>query len=449
MCAPHSLPTALLRACALAAALEACTKLTGYRPADAAGVTDVADVCPPSLSPAGVPARQQFTVPWGGTMHLRGVFVDHLGRRYAYGARQNLDATAVPLRGVIVRLRDDGSADDTFGERGVVTFPSATGPGSDEAMAVAEDVRGRLVLCGLSVYETPGVSPGYHLSGWVGRIGDDGVMDSEFGVGGVAVIDGGPGGTDGPMAFYAVALDGSRVVVAGSDSRQFQPPTLGVVAVLRDDGSLDPGFNHGDPYFDLVGAYYGALRVVPEGYVVAGSARVGSAPRVVRLRRDGVPDPSFGVNGAGVHLAAGAVSVRGLAITAEGITLAGASNLAHAVTLVRFDAAGRPVSGFGVGGVVTDAARNWDVGYEFNTAFVAQCDGRLLLLCQDSVGAAHLLRWNTDGTRDTTFAGSRDVTFGTADTVPVGVALTASGGVVALTAPMSIASQLSWWRLGR
>ena len=216
---------------------------------------------------------------------------------------------------VVARLRRDGSIDRGFGVRGRAAVDLG---GIEIASAVALQRDGRIVVAGAT-------SEGDDIA--VARLDRDGTPDRSFGRRGRTTID--AGGSE-EAAALALRPDG-RIVVAGSTSVGRDM----LVARLRRDGSLDPGFGRrglrrvgfgGDDFaFDM------ALR--PDGrIVVAGRGGAGQGMAVARLRPGGALDPAFGGDGrATVDFAGGRDTALGLGLRGGRVVLAGSSDIQVAV----------------------------------------------------------------------------------------------------------------------
>ena len=195
-------------------------------------------------------------------------------------------------------------------------------------------------------------------------------------------------------------------------------------------GTVDDSFGtNGRSIRDFAGKEDQASDVVvqPDGkIVVAGSARTSTVEFVVaRQTPDGTPDGTFGTNGTvlvdfGPTANAAAYS---LALQPDGkIVVAGRADADVAVVRLTTDGALDPSFGGGDGKVTTDLDLRFDIGNDV----ALQPDGRIVVggnSSQANSGNASLLvRYNVDGSLDTSFDGDGLVT------TPVG----SSGGAQAL-----------------
>jgi uncharacterized delta-60 repeat protein len=239
--------------------------------------------------------------------------------------------------GEVVRLRTDGSLDPAFGKAGVADV--APQKFSGRALIALPD--GKLVVAGelgdFSLFTNAFV-----------RLGADGKLDPTFGEGGVSPFPVAMGG--GPKV-HALALQGERVVAAGSN---VAPPVIDPASfVLRLDpaGNLDTSFHAPDGFLsyhavdptpdpqDAPVDIVTSLFVRADGSLLAGGrGRNMGRPEgdfdflTLALGSDGTLEPGYGEGGALYvdHLLLPALSGNfggGVAETPDGkIALAGTSS---------------------------------------------------------------------------------------------------------------------------
>ena len=274
----------------------------------------------------------------------------------------------------VVRLNVDGSLDQTFGTKGLVTIPFTSGSSTfidDVAYDVAVLADGKIVLAGSS-----------RLDFAVARLNPDGTLDATFAGKGQTTIVVSAGGFNADEARAMTIQPDGKIVLAGStDGVNFQYDFA--VVRLNANGSVDGSFgNKGRAIigFDLGGSKEDKVRgvAVQSGgqIVVVGSAEVAvggfgassTDMAIARLNPDGTPDQSFGT-------------------------------------------AGTQVVGFDLGGNLTDEARAVLVQPD-DKIVVAGSAERLFGFSQG--GSFVVMRMNADGTFDTDFGG------GGKTVVPVG-----------------------------
>lgn len=211
------------------------------------------------------------------------------------------------------RLNIDGSRDETFGKNGEVYVSFASLGGSlvyAETVEIQSD--GKLILAGEttgtipdclylippppgSCYEMSGGPPGEirPTMGVVARLNADGSLDPTFGQGGELILS-----SFGTVTSVAERTDGDIVLggASGLDTPQ------GVVALLNADGSYDTTFGTGGLVLNPNSGWVYQVMVRTDGSIVALEDTYltvrGSdfSKSVVILRANGSPDLAFGTN---------------------------------------------------------------------------------------------------------------------------------------------------------
>lgn len=273
--------------------------------------------------------------------------------------------SAVLLREV--QAQTVGTLDSTYGTNGKASISLATGI-TYGGVAQSD---GKIVVVGYS-------QEGGHADITAIRFTTAGVIDSTFGANGKALITYSPN----PIVYAAAVQPDDKIVLAGTAS-------------TADD--ID---------YDLM---------------------------VVRLDANGALDSTFGTNGivitAGRHHGTGQLGIvteaRAVAIQPDGkIVAAGRTfevNYDASPIIVRYDSTGAIDPTFNGSGVVVDST---DAGYgysEWTNALALQPDGKIIIAgSTNSFGlsyglAAEVLRFNSDGTLDNSFASDTRVqkSFGT------------------------------------
>ncbi len=304
-----------------------------------------------------------------------------------------------------------GTLDGCFGTGGKVMTPVGAGTSEDQARAVRVQADGKIVVAG----ETSNVG-GTSLA----RYTTDGTLDPTFG--------GGTGTVSTPLAFanaLSLQADG-KIVVAGSASGGATSTDF-ALARYNTDGTLDTTFGGGTgTVITPVGAgnssdQANALSLQADGkIVVAGSAYDASETAhdfaLVRYTTDGTLDATFGGGTGTVMTPVGADSSRdfayALGLQADGkIVLAGStsSDGSDDFALVRYTMDGTldTTFGGGTGKVITPVSTG--SGDDRVQALSVQTDGKIVAAGSAFVGVAGqdftLVRYDTDGTLDTTFGG--------------------------------------------
>ncbi|MEZ4410233.1 MAG: hypothetical protein R3A52_27705 [Polyangiales bacterium] len=327
------------------------------------------------------------------TFHSKGARQDAEGRFYVYGSRIDCARPGSNHDGFVARFDAEGQPDVTFGNRGWACVDLGRSA-AEVFFGMDIDPWGRPVLVGASVTETP--------SALVARFTAEGLPDMTFGEGGVRDY-GLPGAPRQPVYAYAVVAETDGLVIAGADHDPYNAPSLGFALRLLGNGAIDPSFHDGVAWVDRTTSGYSALARTRAGYALAGQSQPGFQPRVVMLDRGGALVEGFGVNGVATHRAAG-LRVRGLSVTPQGaFVLAGgaATPPAGPVTLVRFDARGRPDLLFGEAGAFVGPVA-YDASYSLQPSLASRCDGRIFVSSGNADGVA-LLALTERGALDADF----------------------------------------------
>jgi len=261
----------------------------------------------------------------------------------------------------------------------------------------------------------------------------DGELDSSFGTLGTQTTDFG-GGNDSANAL-AIQSDGKIVVVGasvGSISSDF------AVARYLPDGQLDAVFgDHGKVVTDFGGdEVANAVAIQADGKIVVAGTRTrlgGSDFVLARYGTDGTLDPSFDGDGKRVSDIDGDDFAQALAIQADGKIVVGGTRTnsnGSAFSLVRYNPDGSFDTTFNGNGKRLTRFGGDDLGQ----GVAIQADGKIVLAGTrtNSTGSSFALaRFNPDGSFDTGFNGNgkRITDFG-ADAFARSIALRADGKIV-------------------
>lgn len=267
------------------------------------------------------------------------------------------------------------------------------------------------------------VAGGYSYGGstpqfLVVRFNSNGSLDTSFG--GTGMVSTSFGGSSGSgIAALAIQPDG-KIVAAGNNATGFG------AARYNTDGSLDTSFGTDGMMTATVGSSYGcqALGLQSDGKIVlAGYASNGSNQDmvVVRLTGNGGLDASF--NGTGmVKTHVGTNHDEAFALVIEGndkIVIGGYADTAQGrnFALLRYNGDGSLDSTFGAGGKVTTA-----LGSSQINTLALQNNGKIVAggsLANGELGGnywvAAVARYNADGSLDTSFGEDGIVTTAAAD----------------------------------
>ncbi len=342
----------------------------------------------------------------------------------ALGAAQQADGKIVAVGYVglsftdrdfaVARFNGDGSLDNTFGQQGIVTTDFAGG--EDDAMAVAAQADGRLLVAGQVREPVTGGDIG------IARYTAAGALDTGFGVGGLLSIDVDGGGD----VARAIKLQSDGRILLAGDSIY---PSLGysqnmTVVRLMADGSRDTTFGDNGVAYASVGDYDEghALAVQSNGKILVGGIGNGDFA-IARFQSDGTLDSTFGSAGVATYDFAAQFDFlqdllilpdwngQGERILAVGSARTGSSASSGEFAAALFDLNGNPEPGFGSGGaVMVDLAPGQAEG-----ATAAAAVGNTLVLAGSSTLGAQtdfaLLGLTPTGSVDTSFTRDGSASF--------------------------------------
>jgi uncharacterized delta-60 repeat protein len=236
-----------------------------------------------------------------------------------------------------------------------------------------------------------------------------GDLDPSFGNGGIVIS---PGGPINPHAALGMALqaDGKIVAVgygaAGGSSWDF------AVARYSTDGSPDTSFGGSGVVVTPLSNFDDfalSVAIQADGKIVVAGVGGGGGFAVVRYNPNGSLDTTFNGTGKVFTQINASNYARSVATQSDGkIVVAGESydSSTGGFTLVRYNTNGSLDTSFDNDGIVTTK-----VGNAFSSAYAVaiQADGKIVA-AGNSSGGLSLVRYNADGSLDTTFNGTGIVT---------------------------------------
>jgi uncharacterized delta-60 repeat protein len=274
---------------------------------------------------------------------------------------------------VLLRFNPDGSVDPTFGNGGIVMTNIAEH--DDYAYAIALQPDGKIVAAGrrgIQFYPTEQRKGNVALA----RYNPDGSLDRAFGNGGTVVNDFGQG-----LESYALQLliqpDG-KLVIAGESSYEF------LVARYNSNGTLDTTFGDGGHQLVNFSSNWDHGRdalLQPDGKIIlVGVAEANYyAPydsfAIARCNSDGSLDQSFGNGGKVLMVDQGDLSAVALQSDGKLIALGNENSTYSPFVLLRFNANGSLDTTFGSGGTVRTS---FGGATAEGLALAFQADGKLL-----------------------------------------------------------------------
>lgn len=315
----------------------------------------------------------------------------------------------------VVRLNPDGTFDNSFDGDGKATT-QVTNFTRDVSGTVQSD--GKIILVN---FEGNGTSYDFFLV----RFNADGSLDISFDGDGRVLTD--VSNKNNYGAGVAVQSDG-KIIAVGRTEIDSASNNDFLTIRYNSDGSLDNSFNNNgfatmNPGFSA--SYGNAVAIQPDGkIVVAGQALFSSASSkimVMRYNANGTLDSSFDGDGIvltdifGFHSNATAVAVQ-----PDGKIVAGGYGITPNTSnsdfaLVRYNTDGSPDTSFDGDGIVTTPVLAFD---DYITDIVIQPDGKILAggysdTSENPIGFQDfaLARFNANGSLDATFKGGGKFTY--------------------------------------
>ena len=342
------------------------------------------------------------------------------------GGVQNIYGTDALL---VARITTAGAAlGGTFGSGGMVTTNITTylNRSSDNANATVVQPDGKVIVAGAT-------SLGFS-SFALARYNADGSLDGSFGSGGVVSTS---VGTNYAYASAVALQSDGKIVVAGYANDSSGNQRFALVR-YNSDGSLDTSFgSHGQVMLNFGGSYdiAQAVTIQSDGKIlIAGYGYNGSTlAELARLNTDGSLDSSFGTGGmVTTNFGNNSGSLfYAAAVQSDGKIIAAGQNGSQ-IALARYTSNGSLDSSFGSGGaVVTSVA-----GSNYPRSVAVQSDGKIVVGAENytSNGSFEVVRFNSDGSLDTSFGSGGSVTTAFTDGATShnasGLALLSSGQIV-------------------
>ena len=325
---------------------------------------------------------------------------------------------------ILARFNADGSLDTGFGVDGKVRTDMGSGLKLEEALAVAVQSDGRIVVAGHTSIPAQPPAPQLPPTFAIARYNSDGSLDTSFGTGGKV-----SGSVNGIARAVAIQPDG-KIVLAGDFERVLSNGEIVsdfTLARFNANGSLDMPFGTsgtGQVATDIGNAANSGLNLVLQanGAMVVSGKPLGNQPGfdhtdVVRYNANGTPDTSFGNGGkltlAGVDVGQGLVVQPDGKLVLVGTMLQAAAPATSRFVLMRLMADGSPDTSFGTAGTASTAlSENASA-----SGLALQADGKLVVVGTRALSANPnfiVARYNTNGALDTSFGngtGSLSVDF--------------------------------------
>ena len=294
-----------------------------------------------------------------------------------------------------------GTLDTSFNGTGTNTTLIGNGAAAN---GVVIDSSGNYVTAGVGVLAgTPNTALVRYLP--------NGTLDSSFGSGGVVTTQ-----IADESVGYAIALqtDG-QIVVAGFASIG-EAPAFAVARYNSTDGSLDTSFNSGGSLPGTVTTVIGsdavahAVAIDSSGNIIA-AGMSNNAFALVRYLTDGSLDTSFGSSGIVTTTISGASSsqINGIVIQSNGqIVVVGSAN--DNLVVARYNSDGSlDTTGFNSSGSQPGIVNSSINQYAVGTCVALNSSSQIIVGGYSDQGGL-LVRYNTNGSLDTTFGTTNGLT---------------------------------------
>jgi uncharacterized delta-60 repeat protein len=247
---------------------------------------------------------------------------------------------------VLARLNANGSLDTSFGKGGLVGTGFSQGRGQGSNGVIL--VPNGTSLPKIIMAGSSGLDSGVELA----RYNPDGSLDTTFGSKGKLYVP-----ISGGMFVDALALDPENgdLIVAGQQSPTTgSSSTQGILAAFTSNGRLDASFGNGGIVTSRAFTMARGLAIYPATDTSgnAGKIVVAAGGEVARYNVNGTPDTSWG--GSGVVTVPNPASALSVAIQPDDKVVAGGTAGSESgVALVRYNADGSLDTSFGNSGIVT------------------------------------------------------------------------------------------------
>jgi uncharacterized delta-60 repeat protein len=293
---------------------------------------------------------------------------------------------------------------------------------STRAMVIQND--GKVIVGGSGSDFTNGLSNGFAMA----RYTTTGALDTSFDGDGLVFTPTNQTGLE------SMVLQGDgKILAVGGTYYGFQ------VVRYNTDGSLDTGFGSSGIVTQNLpsrfeAAYHGGIVVQSTGKIVI--AGRGDTFTMVRFNANGTTDNSFGTNGV-INPMEPNIFIRSIQRQANNKIIAvGISNLGtQGFAITQFNEDGTLDTGFGSSGVTITQLIPADVttqgSYDYANSLAVQSD-RKIVVAGSSNSSFGLVRYNQDGTLDTSFGlnGRVRSSIGLSDDNNVSVAIQTDGKIV-------------------
>ncbi len=312
----------------------------------------------------------------------------------------------------------NGNLDATFGSAGMAFHD--LGPVANHSVRSIKELANGKLLVASSV----SLDGSYRMDLLVARFNADGSIDSSFADNGISTIVVPFAYTSANGKVEMEALNSGKIAVSTGMFDSVSGETYITVALLNEDGSIDLGFDD-DGFAQLPWQTVAGIHDLKNGNFIVTGNFPGNGQRLARFNVDGTLDSSFGSSGV-VSTSISKSSVQTSLVQTDGkIVLTGTTyDYPRGTFAVRFNVDGSVDTSFGVNGVANTYLSD-SSEYAQMEAVVQQADGKVVMggyiqwsdsMSMDQFSDVILIRYNTDGSLDTSFVGDAALADGTVRT---------------------------------
>ncbi len=305
-----------------------------------------------------------------------------------------------PMTLAVARYNIDGTLDNSFGNSGTLLIQ--VGPARSYARNIALQADGKIVI---GAYTYDGIAADFAVL----RLNADGTPDNSFGNNGITIVDNGSHDIVDAMTL----LNDGKILLAGNNYSEF------LAARFNTDGSLDTSFGTNGwiaTEFDSSDSQVKDIALQADGKFLLGGYSYNNSTgvnsmAVARYNEDGSIDTTFGTSGK-VTINSGNNEDYAVAIAVQsdgkivmgGYTYVGDNPLRYDFVAVRLNIDGTFDNNYGNNGIVI--SRVLENGQNYAEQMVLQPDNKIILAgyaaTVDNYNLA-MLRFDSDGSVDTTF----------------------------------------------
>ena len=342
------------------------------------------------------------------------------------------DASTQDYKVTVTVSPRSGSLDTTFGESGKVV--TSIGSGNSQALALGIQSGGKIVAAGRS-FNSTGNKNDFALV----RYNAGGSLDTGFGTGGTGIVTTSIGSSNDQANALGIQYNGTpdfKIVVAGSSYNSNSSKFDFALVRYNANGTLDTGFGTGGTGIVTTSIgnsydYANALGIQPDGRIVVAGRSFNSNSNkydfaLVRYNANGTLDTTFGTNGkvttsigsGSVYDYAYALGIQPVGMSDVKIVVAGYSSNGskYNFALVMYNTDGSLDTGFGAaltGIVTTSIGSSYDAAHALGIQSDGTSDFKIVVAGSSANGSKYnfaLVRYNKDGSLDTTFGNNGIVT---------------------------------------